>query len=721
MHPLLLEPNAHTPAPPFPPPLDLNSDILYKKKNSKLCFRKLVPAHQTHLSFLNGPVNSANYASILDTCRNPNLGKQVHAHTIKSGFCGHEFIETKLLQMYGKCGCFEDATILFDRMLIRNLHSWIAILNVYVENEFFEEACLLFSELQSECISLDFFVFPIVLKICSGLGEIELGKQVHGMVIKNEVFLNIYVVNAVIDMYGKCGCLDDAKKVLATMPRKDRVSWNSIVTACANNGMVYEALEILEGMSLSADSMPNLISWSAVISGFSQNGYNEEVIELLSRMQIAGFEPNAQTLASVLPACARLERLSLGKEIHGYIIRHGFISNRFVVNGLVDVYRRCGDMESAFWVFSKFSVRNEVSCNTMIVGYCENGHVSKAKELFEEMEQAGIKRSSISWNSMISGYVENCLFDEAIRMLRKLLKEEVIEVDSYSLGSALAACAGMPSLGTGKEIHSQAIVRGLQSNPFVGGALVEMYCKCLDLEAAQTAFNEVTERETATWNALISGYARCNQFEDTRALLQQMKEDGFEPNAYTWNGIIAGSVENGNYESSLQLFSEMQTSNLRPDKYTMGIILNSCSKLVSVERGKQVHAHTVRCGYESHVHIGAALVDMYAKCGSIKHALQAFNRISNPNLVCHNAMLTAYAMHGFGRWSDLARIRQTVKERGMLKSPGCSWIEDKNEVHLFLASDKSHKKSEEIYATLDQLAVHMKIEYAMACMNQICT
>ncbi|KAK3004183.1 hypothetical protein RJ639_019662 [Escallonia herrerae] len=196
----------------------------------------------------------------------------------------------------------------------------------------------------------------------------------------------------------------------------------------------------------------------------------------------------------------------------------------------------------------------------MIVGYCENGDISYAKELFDQMEGAGVKRGIISWNSMISGYVDNSMFNEGLGMVQDLLMQEDIETDSFTLGSALAACANMGSLNQGKEIHSHAVIRGLQSNPYVAGALVEVYCKCKDLKAAQSAFDDVAERDIATWNALISGYARCNQMENVQINLQKMKGDGYDPNVYTWNGIIAGHVENGLNESALQLFSEMQSS-----------------------------------------------------------------------------------------------------------------------------------------------------------------
>lgn len=813
--------------------------------HSGLSFQKLNRAPQViqaDFSLLGKPVDSSTYASVLDSCKCPNLGKQVHSHAWKFGFRGQDFVETKLLQMYGRLGCLEDALELFDGMPQRSLHSWTSIIGVLLEHELFYDAFLLFQELLLSSMALEFFVLPLALKIGSGLGDLELGKQLHGAAVKYQFASNIYVENALIDMYGKCRSLDDAKRVLATMAQRDHVSWNSLVTACITNGMVYEGLGYLDEMSTRDHLMPNLVSWSAVIGGFSQGGYDEEAIKQLSRMLGTGIRPNPRTLASVLPSCARLHKLGLGKKIHGYLTRHGFMSNSYVVNGLMDVYRRCADMESAEKIFWMFSLQNEVSFNTMIVGFCENGDVLKAKELFNTMEMVGIEKDTISWNSMISGYVDNLLFNEALDMYHHLLMEDGIEPDSFTLGSVLNACAEMASTRKGKEIHSQAIVRGLQSNTFVGGALVELYCKCQDLVAAKLVFDQVKERDIATWNALISGYSRCSEDNNIRVLLDEMKRGGFAPNAYTWNSILAGYLENGHHESAMCLVSEMQNSDIRPDIFTVGIIVTACSKTAAIERGKQVHAYSIKYGHESDVHIGASLVDMYAKCGSIKHAISAYGRILNPNLVSQNAMLTAYAMHGLGeegialfqkmlgegykpdhvtflsalsscvhagaietgqelfdvmvnfnvdptlkhytcmvdllgragkldeayrlikrmpmepdsvvwssllgscvvsgnielgemaarrlielepentgnhillanlyacagKWSGVAVTRREMKDRGMHKSPGCSWIEDRNEVHVFVASDKSHERTEEIYTVLESLTVQMR-------------
>nr|AYM00752.1 pentatricopeptide repeat protein [Salvia miltiorrhiza] len=789
--------------------------------------------------FLNGGPNSTAYAAALDSCTCPKFGKQLHAHLLKNGFHGREFVEAKLLQMYGKRGCVDDAVQVFDKMPDRNLYTYTAILNVLLDNGLFQEALLHFERLLFEDVELEFFVFPVAFKICVGYGGVELGKQLQAIATKAGVLPHLYVGNALIDMYGKCGSLSYAENVFSHMVERDCVSWNSMVTACTANGRVLKALKFMEDMLGKKELNPNFVSWSALIGGFAQNGYDEEAVEMLHKMTSVGFEPNARILASVLPACARLREMRLGKEMYGYITRRGFMSSPYVVNGLIDLFRRCGAMENALSIFSKCSSRDAVSFNTMIAGYCENGEIHKARELFDMMESKDL----ISWNSMISGYADNSIFDEALGLLIDLMKKGEIKPDSFTLGSALGACAEMGSLRLGRSIHSYCVVRGLESNLFVGGALVSMYCQCHDVEAAEKVMQKVEDRDIVIWNALLSGYARCNELQSIQRVLGRMRDDGFELDVYTWNGIIAGYVENGHHEMALQLFSQLQSSNLRADIYTVGIVIPACSRLASVERGKQVHAYAIRCGFEKDLYIRAALVDMYAKCGAMKYTESVHEGTRSCDLVTQNAMLNAYAMHGYGeegigffremvarglkpdhvtflavlsscvhagaveagqefydmmgcygvaptlkhytcmvdllsragklerayemvermplepdsviwgallagcimhgevalgekaarelmrlepgnsghyvmlanlyastgRWRELRRIRHLMKDEEMQKTPGCSWIEDRDETHVFMAWDRSHKRSREIYEMLDNLTAQMRL------------
>ncbi|KAK7286723.1 hypothetical protein RJT34_21931 [Clitoria ternatea] len=166
---------------------------------------------------------------------------------------------------------------------------------------FFDEALWLLEQLLCEGVRvrLDFFVFPVVLKICCGQCDVELGGQLHGRVLKQGFVESVYVGNALIDMYGKCGSLGEAKKVLEGMPQTDCVSWNSIISSCAPNGLVYEALDLLKNMPAGGGGLaPNIVSWSALIGGFAHNGYDVESVELLAGMVGAGMGPNARTLAN---------------------------------------------------------------------------------------------------------------------------------------------------------------------------------------------------------------------------------------------------------------------------------------------------------------------------------------------------------------------------------------------------------------------------------------
>ncbi|MCD7448645.1 hypothetical protein HAX54_045293 [Datura stramonium] len=345
--------------------------------------------------------------------------------------------------------------------------------------------------------------------------------------------------------------------------------------------------------------------------GFSQNGYDEEAIEYLYKMQAVGFQP--------MPKLWQV-----------------------------------GDMENALLVFSMYSMKNDVSYNTMLVGYFENGEIVKAQELFYQMQREGKCEDIISWNSMISGYVNNLKFNEALNMFHQVMWKEEIEADSFTLGSALAACPDMDLLRSGKEIHSYAIARGLQTDPFVGGALVELYSKSLDVGAAQKAFDEVIKRGISTWNALISGYARSDDMVGVECSLENMKADGFDPNIYTWNSIIAGHVENAYNESALKLFLDIQSSGLRPDIYTIGTVLPACSRLATltvenrfmlmqlglVETGLEffnlMRSYNVKPTLKHYT----CMVDLLSRTGKLNEALKVINEMPlDPDTVIWGALL----------------------------------------------------------------------------------
>lgn len=350
------------------------------------------------------------YCSLLRECLKMEAvpeAKQVHAHTIQTGFISGVSIATFLLTIYSKWGCLEDARQLFDGMPERNLVSWTAMIAGYVRRGMNEEAWMLFSTMQLTGIQPNEFIFATVLPVCANLVSLQRGKVIHQSVIRGGLESDVYVGSALVDMYVKCGSIEDAQHVFDKMPTRNLVSWNAIVAGCAQNGYVDEALRLFWEMP-----ERNVVSWSAMIAGYAKNGQFDKALEMFRQMQLTGVKANVITFASVLPACASLAALKQGKEAHEGIIRCKIEENDFVETALVDMYAKCGSIEDASKVFDKMSKQNVVSWNAMIVGYAMHGCAEDALQLFERMVISGIKPDHVSFIGVLSACCHAGLVDD---------------------------------------------------------------------------------------------------------------------------------------------------------------------------------------------------------------------------------------------------------------------------------------------------------------------
>jgi len=278
--------------------------------------------------------DSYTYSSLLQTCVNRKAlaeGKLIHAHIIQTEFRPDTYLETKLVILYCTCGNLVDGRRVLDRLSERNVVSWTAMIAAYARYGFVEEALALFHQMQQTGIQPDHFAFASVLPACANLAALEYGKELHDDIVRNGFQSDMFVGNALVDMYGKCGRVLDARKVFNKMPERD------------------------------------VVSWTAVICGYAQNGGSDESLKLFRQMQCTNLRPNAVTVAGILSACSNLAALKQGKEIHKYIIRSWFQSDAFVGGALVDMYAKCGSIEYACKVFDKISEHDVVSWTAMIV------------------------------------------------------------------------------------------------------------------------------------------------------------------------------------------------------------------------------------------------------------------------------------------------------------------------------------------------------------------
>eukprot|EP01018_Ginkgo_biloba_P013167 Gb_21056 [translate_table: standard] len=379
---------------------------------------------------------------------------------------------------------------------------------------------------------------------------------------------------------------------------------NTIMNMYAKCGTLVDTCRVFDEIT-KQDAFP----WNVMIGTYFKHGLAEEALELFHQMQQTNIQPNQFTFASVLPVCAKLAALEQGIKIHEEIIRNGLQSDVFVESALVDMYAKCGNTERARNVFDKMCQRDVVCWNAMLAGYAQNGDVDEALKLFQEMPD----RDVVSWTAMVGGYVQNGQGAEALQLFRQM-QPSGVKADPNIFATVLPACANMAVLEQGKEIHENILRSGFQSNVFVGNALVDMYAKCRSIEKARNVFDTMHQQNVVSWTAMISGY-----------------------------------VQNGQYGEALQLYEKMQLVDVKPNSNTFATVLTACANVAAMEQGMEIHEDIVKSGFLSDVFVENALIDMYAKCGSIEKARDVFDKMHQRNVVSWTTMIAGYAMHGCGK------------------------------------------------------------------------
>ncbi|XP_057841650.2 pentatricopeptide repeat-containing protein At2g22070 [Cryptomeria japonica] len=675
--------------------------------------------------------NKLSFSSILPACakvRALEEGMDIHKSIVEGGFLSDVVISTALVDMYAKCGNIHKAREMFDKMPMRNVVSWNAMLSGYAQNGDLEEAFRLFKEMprpdsiswnamvagyaqnglvekaleafkqmQLEGVKPDFKSFTSILPACAKMGALEYGLEIHKSIIESGFLSDIIVVNALIDMYGKCGCmykarelfqkmmqrdviswtaivsgyaqngfLDEAWILFEEMPHRNVISWNAMITAYAQNGFFDEALRLFKEMP-----QPDVITWNAMVVGYTQNGFFEKALEMFTEMQMSGLKPNSTTFASILPACAKMGVLEQGIYIHQSIIESGFLSDVVVASALVDMYTKCGSIQKARELFDKISKRDAVSWTAMIAGYAQNGFFEKALETFKQMQLTDVKP------------------------------------DSTTFASILPACAKMGALEQGMDIHRSIIENGLLSDVVVGNTLVDMYAKCGSIQKAHELFHKIPQRNVISWNTMIAGYA-----------------------------------QNGFCKDALRIFELIRQSGTYPDHVSFACVLFACSHAGLVDEGCKYFSDMSNCycimpAIEHYV----CMVDLLSRAGYLEETLNFIIKIPiKPVAVMWMCLLGACKTHKnlglgaftatlifeldpkntasyvllsniyaeVGNWSESLKVRKLMKDGGINKIPGCSWIEGHKMVHVFCAGDRSHPQTQEIYAKLENLSWAMK-------------
>ena len=585
-----------------------------------------------------------------DLCeiRTLNSVRELHAQMLKMPNKGSlATMDESMMRYYLELGDFVSATKVFFVGFARNYLLW---------NSFLEEfggfggdpyeILLVFKELHKKGVEFDSIALTVVLKICLALMDLWVGLEIHACLVKRGLHFDVHLSCALINLYEKCWGIDGANQMFDETPHKEDFLWNTIIMANLRSERWLDALELFRGMQLS--------------SAKATDG----------------------TIVKLLQACGKLRVLNEGKQIHGYVLRLGLLSNTSICNSLISMYSRNNSLKLARAVFDSMEDHNLSSWNSIISSYAVYGCLDDALDIFQEMESSSIKPDIITWNSLLSGHLLQGSYELVLPNFRSL-QSAGLKPDSCSVTSALQAIIELGFFNLGKEIHGYILKNMLDYDVYVCTSLVDMYIKNDSLDKAHKVFHHTKSKNICAWNSLISGYSFKGQFSDAEELLNQMEEEGIEPDLVTWNSLISGysmwgrgeeamevidrmkslgftpnvvswtamisgSSQNENYMDALQFFNQMQAEKVEPNSTTICSLLRACAGPSLLKRGEEIHCFSIRLGFVDDIYIATALIDMYSKAGKLKVACEVFSRTEGKTLPCWNCMMMGYAIHGYG-------------------------------------------------------------------------
>lgn len=380
-------------------------------------------------------------------------------------------------------------------------------------------------------------------------------------------------------------------------------------------------------------SQPNAFLWTALIHGYVENRQYEEAFSLFCRMHNDSVMPLTFTVASVLKALARQTRVKDGEAICGFALKSGCGFGLVVQNAVIDLFMRCGRLDTAKWVFEEMDEKDVVSWNAMISGYASNGRVDIARELFDSMPE----RNVISWTSMISGYVNSGDIVEA-----RFLFDKMQTKDSASYNVMIS---GYIDSG---DIDSARCLFELVPYHDVGiwNLMLSGFVKAGEIESAKDFFDRMPKRNVASWNIMLDGYMETGDINGSRCLFDQIPEK----NLVSWSTMIGGYARNSLPGNALAMLKNLNEQGIRPDETSILAIISACSQLGILDIAESIIIDFERTLNLSSLKVVTSLIDMYAKCGSIDRAVQVFNeRAYKKDLLCYSTMIAALANHGLGQ------------------------------------------------------------------------
>ncbi|XP_028117268.1 LOW QUALITY PROTEIN: pentatricopeptide repeat-containing protein At3g26540 [Camellia sinensis] len=485
------------------------------------------------------------YARLFQLCSSKHAiveARKVESHLVSFSPTPPIFLLNRAIETYGKCGCLEDARELFDEMPQRDGGSWNAIITAYAQGGCAEKALCLFLCMNRLGVSGNEITFASALGSCGAVLALVLSRQIHGLIVKCGLSGNVILESSLVDVYGKCRVMSDARR------------------------MFYEIQK------------PNAVSWNVIVRRYLDMGQEREAVFMFFEMVRVNVKPLCFTVSNSLVACSRISAVKEGIQIHGLIIKTNIEEYEVVLSSLMDMYVKCRDLENARRIFDMPRSKNLINWTAMVSGYAIDGRTREARELFNEMPE----RNVISWNAMLVGYIRFFQWEEALDFVF-LMRKQSKDIDYVTLGLILNVCTGLWDVELGKQVHGFSYRHGFYSNLFVGNALLDMYGKCGNLISARVWFYQMSHwRDRVSWNALLTSHARHGLSEEAMTIFWEMQGET-TPSKYTFGTLLAACANIFALEPGRQIHGFMMRNGYEIDVVIRGALVDMYSKCRCLE------------------------------------------------------------------------------------------------------------------------------------------
>ncbi|XP_028767367.1 pentatricopeptide repeat-containing protein At3g24000, mitochondrial isoform X1 [Neltuma alba] len=665
------------------------------------------------------------------------LGYQILGNVIKSGLDSNVSVVNSLISMFGSCSSMEEASSVFNDMKERDTISWNSIITAAAHNGHCEESLRNFSLMRNTDTETNYITISALLSVCGSAQKLSWGRGLHSLLVKSGLESNVCVCNSLLTMYSVAGKSEDAELVFHTMPDKDLISWNSMMSGYVEDGMYLEAIQLFIDMLRARRAM------------------------------------NYVTFTSALAACSNQSNIVEGKTVHALVILFGLHHNLIIGNTLVTMYGKCNLMSDAQRVCKAMPKRDEVTWNALIGGFSDNEQPNEALKAFKLMREEGVRtnyitivnvlgacispddllkhgfpihahtvvtgheldtyvqsslitmyakcgdldtsnfifnelgsKTSSAWNAIIAANAHYGPGEEALKLIVKMMSAG-FRLDQFTFSISLAIVGNLAVLDEGQQLHALVVKLGFESDHYVSNATMDMYGKCGEIDDVLKIVPLPSIRLQRSWNILISALARHGFFQEAREAFHDMLSLGLRPDHVTFVSLLSACSHGGLVEEGLAYYSSMTS------EFCVPVGIEHCVCIIDLlgraGRLAEAEAFIDTMPVPPNDLVWRSLLASCKIHGDMELAKKAAENLFRMDSSDDSAyVLYSNVCASTRRWDDVENVRKEMITHNIKKKPACSWIKLRNKVTSFGMGDQSHPQNEQIIVKLEELMKLLK-------------